>query len=384
MTDSATAMALQSLEELAATAEIHAKERHRIRLQSGYWNRVDDILNRERETGDPNESGALSLCYGAWIGQTLVNEWGASWVGLNGSVPPHLRWNGMTCSPVNAVLQRLQSSSAPRIADLVERLHSCQPAALAFDPGVSQAAWGKLSNERQFVSRDPLAEIPSDDLSWRDPWLASVDLKGRRVLCLAAGGGRHAPLYARAGAIVTVVDFSPEMLAIDEAVARKHGLKIHAVCTAMDELGMFSDSQFDLVIQPVSTCYVPDLFKLHAELARVIAPGGLYLVQHKSPGSLQLGEWLPDQEGYLIRTRGEESTPLPPVHDRHSVHRERGVMEFVHSLQTLLGGICRAGFHIEDVDEPIYADIWSSPGSMGHRSTFFPPYLKILARRKPS
>lgn len=381
MADTATAMALHSLAELAATAEVHARERYRIRLQPGQWKRVDDILTRERDAGNPNEAGALSLCYGAWIGQALVTEWGAVWVGLNGTVPPHIRWKGKTCSPVSAVLNCLQNPAAPRISELVEQLRLLAAASPEFDSNDSQAAWGRLANDRQFVSRDPLSEIPSNDPGWRDPWLTSYEFQGRNVLCLAAGGGRQAPFYARAGAVVSVVDFSPEMLAIDRSIAWKYGLQIDTVCTSMDELGMFSDAQFDLVVQPVSTCYLPDLTKLHAELARVIAPKGLYLGQHKSPGSLQLGEWLPDQQGYLMRTSGEESTPLPPVHDRNAIHRERGMVEFVHSLQSLLGALCRAGFVIENVDEPIYADVWSPPGSMGHRSILFPPYLKVLARR---
>src|SRR5689334_21169880 len=48
-------------------------------------------------------------------------------------------------------------------------------------------------------------------------------LTGLRVLCLAAGGGRHGPLFASLGVDVTVVDLSPEMLAIDQEVALKYG-----------------------------------------------------------------------------------------------------------------------------------------------------------------
>ena len=42
-------------------------------------------------------------------------------------------------------------------------------------------------------------------------WLG--DLRDRRLLCLAAGGGRQSVQYALLGAKVTVVDISPEMLA---------------------------------------------------------------------------------------------------------------------------------------------------------------------------
>ena len=39
-----------------------------------------------------------------------------------------------------------------------------------------------------------------------------IKLAGLRVLCLAAGGGWHGPLFASLGAEVTVVDISGEMI----------------------------------------------------------------------------------------------------------------------------------------------------------------------------
>ena len=51
-------------------------------------------------------------------------------------------------------------------------------------------------------------------------------VRGRRVLCLAAGGGRHGPLLAAAGADVTVVDLSPAMLEVDRRVAASRGLTL--------------------------------------------------------------------------------------------------------------------------------------------------------------
>ena len=50
--------------------------------------------------------------------------------------------------------------------------------------------------------RDPLAAI--DSLGWLDGGVAC-----KRVLCLAAGGGKYAVLFAEARAKVTVVDISP-------------------------------------------------------------------------------------------------------------------------------------------------------------------------------
>src|SRR5882672_9627756 len=56
-------------------------------------------------------------------------------------------------------------------------------------------------------------------------WLPD-GVKGRRVLCLAAGGGKHGPLFAAAGASVTVVDLSPKMLELDRQLAAARMLAI--------------------------------------------------------------------------------------------------------------------------------------------------------------
>jgi hypothetical protein len=46
-----------------------------------------------------------------------------------------------------------------------------------------------------------------------------------------------------------------------------------------------------------------------------------------------------------------------------------------------LGGICRSGFVIEDLIEPVHAEPHSPPGSFGHRCHFIAPYVRLKARR---
>ena len=94
------------------------------------------------------------------------------------------------------------------------------------------------------------------------------------MLCLAAGGGRQGPIYAAAGAIVTVVDLSPEMLELDRAVAAERNLELRTVEASMDDLSALPDQSFDIVIHPVSTCYVPDVKPVYAEVARVLRAVG--------------------------------------------------------------------------------------------------------------
>ncbi len=243
-------------------------------------------------------------------------------------------------------------------------------------------AWDKLA--RQQV---PLAQPAKDadlvePLSQVDPlgWLGG-SVRGLRLLCLAAGGGRHGAIYAAAGAQVTVADISGEMLALDRAVAAERGLALQTVETSMDNLAMFPAGTFDVVIHPVSTCYVADVGKVFSEVARVTRPGGLYVSQHKSPVSLQ-AEVRASDGTVRLREPYYRSGPLPA--EAPCRLREAGTLEFLHRWEQLLGGICRAGFVIEDLVEPRHAEADAEFGSFGHRAQFVAPYVRIKARRRSS
>jgi SAM-dependent methyltransferase len=235
------------------------------------------------------------------------------------------------------------------------------------------------------VRADERFTRPAPDDEFQNP-LAALDaaawlggsIAGKRVLCLAAGGGRQGPLYAAAGAEVTVVDISAEMLALDRQVAGERGLPLRTVEASMDDLSALGAAAFDIVVQPVSTCYVPDVLVVYLQVARVLVAGGLYISQHKQPVSLQ-SSVEPSGRGYEIAEPYYRRGPLPEV--RGSSHREAGTLEFLHRWEELLGGMCRAGFTIEDVIEPLHADEAAAVGTFAHRSRYVAPYVRIKARR---
>lgn len=245
----------------------------------------------------------------------------------------------------------------------------------------NRRAWNARVERRQRFTQPAGDEEVAAPLATIDGagWLVD-GVQGKRVLCLAAGGGRQGPLYAAAGGIVTVVDLSPEMLAIDREVARERGQELQTVETSMDDLSMFAPGSFEIVIQPVSTCYLPAVAPVYQAVARVTAPGGLYISQHKQPVSLQAGVRPAAGGGYALEQSYYWQGPLPEV--AGSLHREEGTLEFLHRWEDLLGGMCRAGFAIEDLLEPVHAQPQAEPGTFAHRSTFVPPYVRIKARRK--
>lgn len=209
-------------------------------------------------------------------------------------------------------------------------------------------------------------------------WLG--DITGKRVLCLAAGGGRQGPLYAAAGATVIVVDISEAMLRIDRQVCDGRGLSVQTIQASMDDLSMLSDASFDIVIHPVSTCYVPNIAQVYAEVARVMRPGGLYISQHKQPASLQASIDVDPIGHYHFLFEIGRDKPLPSI-SRTNLVREQGTCEFIHRWQALIGLMCQSGFVVEDLIEPDHADVSAKPGSFEHRSCFISPYVRIKARR---
>ena len=240
----------------------------------------------------------------------------------------------------------------------------------AWDARVHQGqAFTKPAEEADFLN--PLAAIDAPG------WL-SGNIQDQELLCLAAGGGRQAPLYAAAGARVTVVDISPAMLELDRQIAAKRGLQIETLETSMDNLLMLDRGRFDIVIQPVSTCYVKDIIAVYHQIARIMQPGGLYISQHKQPVSLRANV-KPTADGYHIKEPYYRDGPLPQV--AGSPHREYGTLEFLHRWEQLLGGMCRSGFIIEDLLEPLHTKPGAVQGSFAHRCQHVAPYVRIKARR---
>lgn len=181
-------------------------------------------------------------------------------------------------------------------------------------------------------------------------WLG--DVAGARVLALASGGGQQGPILAAAGARVTVFDASPAQLAQDRAVAAREGLDLETALGDMADLGRFPDGSFDLVVNPVSTCFVPDVRQVWREAARVLRRGGALVAGFVNPvlftvdadsqarGELRLRHAIPYSD--LTSIGPEERARLVPPGTP---------LEFGHSLADLLGGQLDAGLSLTGLYE---------------------------------
>src|ERR671918_2231732 len=99
-------------------------------------------------------------------------------------------------------------------------------------------------------------------------------LKGADVLCLASGGGQQGPVLAATGANVTVFDNSPAQLKQDQLVAERESLALRTVEGDAADLSMFADESFNLVFNPVSTVFMPDVRAVWRECYHALRPRG--------------------------------------------------------------------------------------------------------------
>src|SRR5215211_9462383 len=93
----------------------------------------------------------------------------------------------------------------------------------------NQARWRALAEADALYTR-PLLNLDADAARARvDPygWLGPPE--GKRVLCLAGGGGQQSAAFSLLGARVTVADLSDAQLERDAQVAAHYGVEIEIV-----------------------------------------------------------------------------------------------------------------------------------------------------------
>ncbi len=170
------------------------------------------------------------------------------------------------------------------------------------------------------------------------------DLHGVDILCLASGGGQQGPIFAAAGANVTVFDNSPRQLERDRFVAAREGLVLKTVEGDMRDLSAFQDGSFDLVFHPVSNVFCPEVLPVWHEAFRVLRGGGALLAGFDNP-DIYIFDLQQAERGIL-----EVKYPLPfdatklSLEDRQREFGDDSPLEFSHTLEEQIGGQLEAGF----------------------------------------
>ncbi|WII73768.1 class I SAM-dependent methyltransferase [Bdellovibrio sp. 22V] len=211
---------------------------------------------------------------------------------------------------------------------------------------VTSEAVNKARNGEWSVLLTPEKPVPS---SWF-PKMTNL-----QVLALASGGGQQAPLFAAAGAKVTVFDNSPSQLAQDRMVADRDKLALTTVEGDMADLSCFADSSFDFIFHPCSNCFVPDAKPVWKEAYRVLKKGGTMIAGFCNPVLFTIDLDL-EKQGIVqmkYKVPFSDATSLTEE-ERLKYFGPNEPLNFGHTLQDLIGGQTDVGFAITG----FYEDSW--------------------------
>ena len=204
-----------------------------------------------------------------------------------------------------------------------------------------------------------------------------VGVAGRDILCLASGGGQQSAVFGLLGAKVTVVDISDRQLQADDAAAAHYGYKVTCVQGDMRDLSCLGAESFDLVYQPPSMAYVPDVRQVYRQVVRVLRPVGTYRVEFTNPAIefVDPSDW--DGHGYAI------SRPYA-VKMRTRID---GAVEFRHYLRDIFGGLVDAGFSIRQVydgnPQDKRPDLAAEAGRWRHSLAYLVGFVIVAERTEP-
>lgn len=196
-------------------------------------------------------------------------------------------------------------------------------------------------------------------------------LNGVDLLALACGGGQQGPVFAAAGANVTVFDNSPRQLDRDREVAAREGMSnLRTVEGDARNLEMFESESFDLIFHPVSNLFIPQIRPVWREAFRVLRKGGCLLAGFMNP-IFYIFDIDQAEKGIM-----EVKYRLPYADLDEPEMRERQIkngwpLEYSHSLTDQLGGQTDAGFQIVGLYEDIHSGVAIS--------TYTPTYLATRA-----
>jgi malonyl-CoA O-methyltransferase len=155
------------------------------------------------------------------------------------------------------------------------------------------------------------------------------DVRGREVLDLGCGTGRHALWMAARGAAVTAVDFSEGMLA---QARRKVGAEaVRFIVHDLRDQLPFPEGRFDLVVSGLVLEHLGNLDGFFGEVRRVLKPGGQAVVSAMHPAMFLRGT----QARFTDPASGEVVQPgsIP------------------HVIGDLVMAVVRAGFRLVEIAE---------------------------------
>lgn len=187
------------------------------------------------------------------------------------------------------------------------------------------------------------------------------DVDGKRLLHLQCHFGMGTLSWARLGARVTGVDFSPRAIERARELAEETGIEAEFVCCDVTEAREHLEGEFDVVfVSYGAISWLPDLRPWASTIASVLAPGGRFFVVDHHPAlwifddTDAAGRTLDDMKiAYRYPYFGRE--PLREVEAGNyadpSSDYESVTYSWQHTVEDIVGSLLDAGLRITALRE---------------------------------
>ena len=199
---------------------------------------------------------------------------------------------------------------------------------------VDHETYEKAKNGVWDVGLTPTKPVPHE-------WFG--ELRGKKLLGLASGGGQQMPVFAALGADCTVLDYSERQLDSERLVAEREGYAINVVKADMTKTLPFPDGCFDLIFHPVSNNYIKDVYHVFRECYRVLKKGGILLC-----GLGNEVNYLVNEDETMIVNKMPFDPLQNPDYMKQLMEDDDGV-QFSHTVEEQIGGQLKAGFILTDI-----------------------------------
>jgi SAM-dependent methyltransferase len=186
------------------------------------------------------------------------------------------------------------------------------------------------------------------------------DVRGKTLLHLQCHFGLDALSWAREGAGVTGMDFSPSAVDVARKLAAETGIEARFLVSDLYELPERLDGQFDIVFTSYGVInWLPDLARWAQVIAHFLKAGGVfYIVEfHPVQHALEIIQDNPDVDELRFRWP-YFATPEPLRFDEDGSYANRAASlnnrtnyVFPHSLGEVVTSLVEAGLQIEFLHE---------------------------------
>ena len=182
------------------------------------------------------------------------------------------------------------------------------------------------------------------------------DVRGKSLLHLQCHFGMDTIRWARHGARVTGVDFSPEAIRAARALAAR--MDVPATFVESDVYGLPDalDARFDVVFTSVGVLgWLPDLARWARVIAHFLASGGVFHIVEGHPVLMTLDDHRADRELRFLYPYFQGPEPIREELEGSYAAPESKVRSvqhvWIHPIATVIRSILQAGLRLESFEE---------------------------------